>query len=81
MNAEKVRFFITSQNLPGMDPHDMRPDDEIYALAGCKDLVVLRASPRKTKQELTVVGLCFVDRWMYGRALQGRAVWKTVDPY
>ncbi|KAJ4398108.1 hypothetical protein N0V91_010456 [Didymella pomorum] len=81
MNAEQTKFFVTSQGLPGMGPHDMQSGDEIYALAGCKSLVVLRLSFEKDLQQSTVVGLCFVDRWMYGRVLQGGAVWKTMEIY
>ena len=80
-NAEKARIFVTSQGLPGMGPHDMQSGDEIYALARCKALVVLCPSPQKGEQRLTVVGLCFVDHWMYERALQGGAAWKKIDPY
>jgi hypothetical protein len=81
MNAEQTKFFVTLQGLPGMGSHDMQSGDEIYALAGCKSLVILRPSLEKDLEQLTVVGLCFVDRWMYGRALQGGAVWKTVALY
>lgn len=81
MNAEKTRFFVTSQGLPGMGPHDMQPGDEIYAVAGCRALVILRPSLEKDVQRPTVVGLCFVDRWMYGRATQGGAAWRTMKLY
>lgn len=80
-NTEKAGFFVTSQGLPGMGPYDMQPGDEIYALSGCKSLVVLRFLREKDVQRPTVVGLCFVDRWMYGRALQRGAVWKTMELY
>ncbi|KAJ8119134.1 hypothetical protein OPT61_g13 [Boeremia exigua] len=78
MNVEKTMFFVTSQGLPGMGPHDVQAGDEIYAVAGCKALVVLRPS---SDERPTVVGLCFVDRWMYGRATQGGAEWKAMDIY
>lgn len=81
MNAEQTKFFVTSQGLPGMGPRDVQSGDEIYAIAGCKSLVVLRPSLGKGQQQPTVVGLCFVDRWMYGRALQREAVWKTMTLY
>ena len=81
MNAEKTRFFVTSQELPGMGPHDMQPGDEVYAIAGSKALVVLRPLFEGNIDKLTVVGLCFVDRWMYGRATQGRTLWKSMKIY
>ncbi|KAF3048480.1 hypothetical protein E8E11_009180 [Didymella keratinophila] len=81
MNAEQTRSFVTSQGLPNMGPRDMRSGDDIYALAGCKALVVLRPISEEYRRGPTVVGLCFVDRWMYGRALQGKAVWRTMNLY
>ena len=69
MNAEQTKFFVTSQGLPGMGPHNVQSGDEIYALAGCKSLFVLRPSLGNNPQRPTVVELCFVDCWMYGRAL------------
>ena len=81
MNVERTNFFVTSQGLPGMGPHEMKPGDEVYAIAGCKALVVLRPPSDEQSQGPTVVGLCFVDRWMYGRALQGRAIWKAIKIY
>lgn len=81
MNAEKLKFFVTSQGLPGMGPHDVQASDDIYAIAGCQALVVLRTSSMGDIERPTVVGLCFVDRWMYGRATQGGAVWKAMQVY
>lgn len=81
MNAEKLKFFVTSQGLPGMGPHDVQASDDIYAIAGCQALVVLRPSSMGDIERPTVVGLCFVDRWMYGRATQGGAVWKAMQVY
>ena len=78
-NAEKTRFFVASQNLPGMGPFDVAVGDEVYALKGCKALVVLRKEEGAGREGYLVVGLCFVDRWMYGRALKGRATWETVQ--
>lgn len=77
-NADKTRFFMTSQDLPGMGPFDMAVGDEVYALKGCKALAVLRLTVKKGESGFLVVGLCFVDRWMYGRAAQGRARWEQV---
>lgn len=76
MNAERTRFFVTAQGLPGMGPHDTEAGDEIFAVAGCKALIVLRPYP---EHSCTLVGLCFVDRWMYGRAMQGGAGWRTMS--
>tara|TARA_R110002003_G_scaffold46_2_gene3734 strand:- start:28497 stop:30377 length:1881 start_codon:yes stop_codon:yes gene_type:complete len=78
-NADKTRFFVTSQSLPGMGPFDMAVGDEVYAMEGCKALVVLRPAVSIRRSEFSVVGLCFVDRWMYGRAAQGRPKWEQLQ--
>jgi hypothetical protein len=81
LNVQKTKFFVSSQGLPGMGPHDAQPGDEIYALKGCKALVVLRSMERNEVSVMTVVGLCFIDRWMYGRALQIRDKWEKLELY
>jgi hypothetical protein len=81
MNAEKERFFVSTQGVPGMGPSDVQIGDEIYAVKGCRALVVMRWVERDGTYVMVVVGLCFVDRWMYGRAMQGRCEWETLMLY
>lgn len=82
MNVERAKLFLTTQGLPGMGPPDVKVGDEIYALHGCRSLVVMRRVKRDNLYVLVVVGLCFVDKWMYGRALQGaRGDWQTLLLY
>jgi hypothetical protein len=81
MNAERERFFVTTQGVPGMGPSDVQVGDEIYAVKGSRALVVLRWVEREGTYVMVVVGLCFVDRWMYGRAMQGRCEWETLMLY
>lgn len=81
LNVEKARFFITTQGIPGMGPHDIQPSDKVYVLAGCKSLAVLRQGSRNGTDCVTFVGLCFLDGWMYGRATQGSPAWETLRLY
>ncbi|ORY01567.1 heterokaryon incompatibility protein-domain-containing protein [Clohesyomyces aquaticus] len=81
MNAENEKFFVSTQGLPGMGSPDIQAGDEIYAIKGCKSLVLLRWVERKGSYVWVVVGLCFVDRWMYGRAIQGKCEWETLLLY
>ena len=67
------------QRLSGIGPHEMQLGDEAYAITGCKALVVLHSSLKSELERPTVVGLCFVDRWMYGRTTQGKVLWKTMQ--
>jgi hypothetical protein len=81
LNVQKTKFFMSTQGLPGMGPYDVQPGDEIYALKGCKALVLVRWTERDELYVMMVVGLCFVDKWMYGRALQGKTEWETLELY
>jgi hypothetical protein len=68
LNVEKATFFVTTQGIPGMGPHDIQISDKVYVLAGCKSLAVVRQKSRNETDCLKFVGLCFLDGWMYGRA-------------
>lgn len=81
LNAESARFFCTAKSEPGMGPHDMRPSDVIYVLAGCKAPAILRPITRNGKDAFLFVGLCFVDGWMYGKATRGSPDWQTLELY
>jgi hypothetical protein len=81
LNVEKAKFFVTTQGIPGMGPHDIQPSDKVYVLAGCKSLAVVRQGSGNGTDCLTFVGLCFLDGWMYVRATQGSPAWETLQLY
>ncbi|KAH8732040.1 heterokaryon incompatibility protein-domain-containing protein [Phaeosphaeriaceae sp. PMI808] len=78
-NLDPAKFFVTSKGVPGMGPHDMEPSDEIYLLAGCRALAVLREVEIDGKKCLTFVGLCFLDKQMHGSAVQGESNWQSLE--
>jgi hypothetical protein len=79
MNVKKTRFFIMADGLPGMGPHDVQAGDEVYVVAGSKSLFVLRQRKWNGMDCCTFVGLCFVNGWMYGRAMQGNPIWESLQ--
>jgi hypothetical protein len=78
MNVEKTKFFMLADDTPGMGPHDVQAEDEVYVLAGCKSPAVLRKGEWNGMDCFKFVGLCFVDAWMYGRATQDSLGWETL---
>ncbi|KAF2795034.1 hypothetical protein K505DRAFT_324342 [Melanomma pulvis-pyrius CBS 109.77] len=81
MNVTKTKFFIMADGVPGMGPHEIQAEDEVFAVAGCKSLAVLRRGKWNGMDCFTFVGLCFVDGWMYGRATLGHPNWETLLLY
>lgn len=79
MNVKKTKFFIMADGVPGMGPHGIQAEDEVYVIAGCKSLAVLRQGKWNGIDGFTFVGLCFVDGWMYGRATEGNPTWETIQ--
>lgn len=80
-NIDTTQFFVTTKGTPGMGPHDIQRSDEVYALAGCRALAVLRKVVIEGEDRLTFVGLCFLDQWMHGKATQNNPAWKTIELY
>ncbi|KAI0131820.1 heterokaryon incompatibility protein-domain-containing protein [Xylariales sp. AK1849] len=84
LNLEKCRFFCTEKGEPGLGPHEVQPSDEIYALAGCRALAVLRRidiNEQGVRKGFSFAGLCFLDGWMYGEATLGKPQWQTIILY
>ena len=79
LNSTKATFFVMDDGVPGMGPHEVQAGDEVYVIAGCKALAILRREKRDEMDFLTLVGLCFVDGWMYGRAVEGDPIWETLQ--
>lgn len=61
-----------------MGPHDVEVADEIYILAGCPAPAVIRRAVVDEKEVRLFVGLCFLDWWMYGKAIRENLPWETL---
>lgn len=80
-NLSMWSFFLIGDGFPAMGPHDVKADDNVYVVAGCNSPVVLRKKGKNGMGCFELVGLCFVDGWMYGRAMQGNSAWENVSIY
>ncbi|KAG0650479.1 Heterokaryon incompatibility protein [Hyphodiscus hymeniophilus] len=82
LNFEKHRFFCSVGGEPGTGPMETQAFDEIFVLQGCSAPAILRRQVRNDgKDGFSLVGLCFIDGWMYGKAARGRVDWKTLTLY
>lgn len=64
------RLVVTERGYLGMVPSASRKGDVIVVLVGCSVPVVLRKVEDSGPEEYTVVGECFMPRFMNGEALE-----------
>ncbi|KAK0758879.1 hypothetical protein N5P37_008365 [Trichoderma harzianum] len=69
-------IFITEDGHVGLGPRNIKPDQELWIIGGCRVPVILNALPKASDEEpdpsLTFHSECFVYGVMKGEAVEGR---------
>lgn len=71
----KLKNIYGEEQPLGLVPADTMPYDQIYIVDGCSVPLVLRTTKSYSYQ---LIGECYIDNMMDGRAMKGDIVWDTI---
>lgn len=74
-------FFCTQEGDPGVSEGEVQNGDEVFVVQGSPVPLVLRrqgASDGVPGSEFKLVGHCYLDGWMYGRAVIEGKPWEDI---